>query len=255
MDDMVELDEAMRRALSEHYGPTPGAKGRVLDGLRAQLGGPGGPDGSSGSSGSSGPAAPTGGGQAAWAAKVVAATLSLTGAGLLTIKLGAIAVASLAGPAAPTPDATTVSVARSSAPTPGLDASAAEPATVSAAANESAPAPAPTRIRERSTPTIDPTANSSDLAAELTLVRAAEQWRERDPHAALAKLEQHRSEFARGALAPEREVLRVELLCALERREQARTARDAFMASRSDPQLRARVEASCVGTGSGQSGN
>jgi hypothetical protein len=54
-----------------------------------------------------------------------------------------------------------------------------------------------------------------------------------DPEAALVRLEQHRREFPNGALAPEREVMRVEVLCALGRAPAA----------------------SCVGTGSDKSGD
>jgi hypothetical protein len=254
MAEPLELDEVQRRALSDQYGPTPGAKSRVLDGLRAQLGGPGGPGGSGGSGEGGGTIATSGVGQAAWAAKIVAATLGLTASGLLTIKLGALALGPSAAPASASHDATTVSTDTASQPTRALHTTAAEPTLeLTPAADQAAPAQPTPRRHEVAAP--PGPAETGDLAAELALLHAAEQWRDNDPHAALAKLEQHRSEFSTGALAPEREVLRVELLCALGRHAQASAAHEAFMATRSDPQLRARIDASCVGTGFERSGN
>mgnify|MGYP006998152397 CR=1 FL=1 len=50
---------------------------------------------------------------------------------------------------------------------------------------------------------------------------------ERDPAAALLELEQHLAQFPRGELADERELLRVQALCRLDRRtDSKRVGRD-----------------------------
>src|SRR5690606_32591875 len=116
---MVELDEATRRALLAREGPPASARGEILAGLRTRLGGPGGPDdpddpddpgdadpGDFGELGGGEPSLFDGGvatgGQIAWAAKVVGATLGLASAGLLTIKLGAVVMSSPPTEPAPT---------------------------------------------------------------------------------------------------------------------------------------------------------
>ena len=75
---MIELDDATRRALLNRTAPSTELEARVLDRLRVQLAGP--PDGG---------ATPEGGGSAsstfAYAAKIVAATVGTTCAGLALV--------------------------------------------------------------------------------------------------------------------------------------------------------------------------
>jgi hypothetical protein len=221
---MLEFDEATRRALSQRYGPTPDAQARVLTELRSTLSGPMGPDGGGGEAapptvGSSG-----GVGQAVWIAKICAATAGLTGAGLLVLKLGASVLADAdereatempAKVETPAPARTPTSPP--AAPEPPAERAASSPAEV----------PTQTPTKRRSSPA------GSTLAAELALLDAAERIRNSDPESALARLDQHRREFPTGALAPEREALRLEVLCSLGRAPAA----------------------SCGGTGSNKSGD
>lgn len=265
---MVELDEATRKALSELYGPSAAARAQVLTNLRAQLGSPGGPDGSNGSAGSGtdpGPPTPvasTAGsattGQALWVAKIVAATLGLTGAGLLALTLGAKAIQSaeqtspLPSPALAAAAAPPVTEFEAPPPPPHLE----EPTRPSEPPRSTSSDPSPPRTRTRASPERQaPSAtHESELNAELALIRGAKQLQARAPDQALVRLEQHAREFPQGQLALEREVLRIELNCALGRPEQARSLARAFSAT-ADPRLRARVEASCAGTGLARGGH
>jgi hypothetical protein len=211
---MLELDETTRRALSQRYGPTAAAQARVLAQLRGTLGGPLGPDGGGGETGP--PASvPTGGADAVWIAKICAATTGLTGAGLLVLKLGASVVMNGDAPepatapvAASTDNVEVPASAPITAPTPEIPELQID-APTSTDSPVAAPPPAKV-VRPTSTP-------GSTLAAELALLDAAERIRSRDPEAALVRLEQHRREFPTGALAPEREVMHVEVSCALGR--------------------------------------
>lgn len=238
---MVELDDAMRRALLAYEDPPLEARAEILASLRTRLGGPSDPD-----SGESGPGDP-GGSQVAWAAKIAAATAGLTATGLLTLKLGALAITALVGH---DPPSEAVTAREPSEPiaaiTPHDPADTREPSSATIATS---PPAATTVARERSL------AHESDadlshegestLAAELVLVRAAKQLRADDREAALAQLELHRERFAKGVLAPEREALRVELLCDLGRDVEAERARERFVIDFADSTLRARVLAGC----------
>jgi hypothetical protein len=258
---MVELDEATRRALLAREAPPASARAEILDGLRARLGGPGGPDdpddpGDLGDLGG-GQATPlepglAAGGQLAWAAKLVGATLGLTAAGLLIVKLGAV----VAGPSNSRPEGSQpvveapIEAAPVDSPEPLVEPPPPEPTLASPSPIAAAPP------RKPGAAVVDEPSEST-LAAELALVRAAKRLRADDPEAAFAKLELHAQRFANGSLAPERDALRVELLCALGRRAAARKARAEFLARHDDSPLRARVLASCreVGTDSAGAGD
>lgn len=209
---MLELDETTRRALSQRYGPTRDAQARVLTELRSTLAGPQGPD--TGASGEGAPATggpSAGAGQGVWIAKICAATIGLTGAGLLVLKLGATVISSLdeRDPSEAQIELEVPTPARE--PPPSLPASD-EPATgVDAPAPDASPVPIQTPTKQRSS------ATDSTLTAELALLDGAKRILGSDPKAALVRLEQHRQEFPTGILAPERETLRVEVLCALGR--------------------------------------
>lgn len=207
---MLELDETTRRALSRRYGPTPDAQARVLAGLRGTLGGPQGPDLGGGEGAPPISGASSGSGQIVWMAKICAATAGLTGAGLLALKLGA-SVLSSSGEADPNEVRAKVEVPAPAREPPPSPTHLEPPTGVDTPAPVSSPVHIQTPTKRRST------AAGSTLAAELALLDGAERIRSSDPEAALALLDQHRQEFPTGALAPEREALRVEVLCALGR--------------------------------------
>jgi hypothetical protein len=209
---MFELDDATRRALSQRYGPAPDAQARVLGELRGTLGGPVGPDGGGGEGGPPVGAAPGGGGQVVWIAKICAATVGLTGAGLLVLKLGATVLDVGEERASATPSSTAEVVTPAPVESPVSDTSEPEvevDTRVPVKSKAAVPVQAPSKIVDA----------KSTLAAELALLDAAQRLRESDPAAALVRLEQHEKEFPSGVLVPEREALRVEVLRALEGRD------------------------------------
>lgn len=228
---MVELDEATRRALLAREGPPATARAEILAGLRARLDGPSGPDDPGepdlgGSESMPLDGAATAGGQIAWAAKLAGATIGLAAAGVLTLQVGAVAYRSLREQPADKHTQQRVSDASEHVAVvePGEvidEAPSPDQATelVSESASEAAPRSAPAPAHS------DTTKTDSTLAAELALLRAAKQLRAQHPEAALNKLELHRERFADGSLAPEREAMRVELLCTLGRDEPAAKAR------------------------------
>lgn len=92
---------------------------------------------------------------------------------------------------------------------------------------------------------LPPTAAS--LAAETRLIAEAQsKLSEGAPARALALLDQHREEFPRGDLVPEREAARVLALCALGRSAEAKTVRARFEHDFSSSPLLARVRAGCA---------
>lgn len=252
---MVELDEATRRALLAREGPPASARAEILAGLRARLDGPRGPDDPGepdlgGSESMPLEGAATAGGQIAWAAKLVGATIGLAAAGVLTLQLGAVAYRSLREQPKDAHTQAQVSdeVEHAAVVEPHEvvdEAPQSDQAeeTASESETEAAPRPAAAPARNEATKT------DSTLAAELELLRAAKQLRARAPEAALAKLELHRERFADGSLAPEREAMRVELLCTLGRHAAAAKARARFLEHYGDSPLRARVLANCADVG------
>jgi hypothetical protein len=71
-------------------------------------------------------------------------------------------------------------------------------------------------------------APADDAVAELALLERAQRVLRSDPAAALALAEQHRAQYARGSLAQEREVLAIEALLRLDRRQAAEKRAHAF---------------------------
>lgn len=206
---MLEFDEATRRALSQRYGPTPDAQARVLTELRSTLGGPLGPEPGGGEGGPPIGGSPGGTGQVVWITKICAATAGLTGAGLLVLKLGASVLASDNEREDVREPDTTVEVRAPAREVPPKTTAPEPPI------QRGAPSPAPVPVQ---TPTKRPTgASGSTLAAELALLDAAKRIQASDPKAALVLLDQHRQKFPTGVLAPERDVLRLEVSCALGR--------------------------------------
>jgi hypothetical protein len=80
-----------------------------------------------------------------------------------------------------------------------------------------------------------------DTDAEVALISSAQQALERDPHRALAALNEHARRFEHGVLAEEREVLRFDALVALGRLDEARMRARAFVSSFPKSAQRARL--------------
>lgn len=261
---MVEIDDAMRRALLAREGPPSAARERVLVELRARLAGPLEPDDGleglgDGLEALAEPGAATGAlpTQAAWWAKVAAATVAMTGAGLLTLRLAVVGVQAMQpseAPAAPQPSAAPTregrAVAHEAAPRGRATIEAArEPSTMRSRTHTGTLATPPREVGETGA------SSSSTLADELALVGAAKRLRASEPEAALARLEQHRERFPAGVLAPERDALRVELSCELGRVTQAEQVRERFVSEHAGSPLLARVEVACRGTDAGAGGD
>lgn len=259
---MVEIDDAMRRALLAREGPPSAARERVLVELRARLAGPLDPgDGLDGLDGLERVAEPGAATSAlpthtAWWAKVAAATVAMTGAGLISLRLAVVGVRALQpseAPSEPQP---------SEAPTSERGAVSVEAPPRGRASVDPAPEPSTTRSTKRAgtmaMPRVDGDAgsvSSSSLADELALVGAAKRLRASEPEAALARLEQHRERFPAGELAPERDALRIELSCELGRVVQAEQLRERFVSEHPGSPLLTRVELACRGTDAGAGGD
>jgi hypothetical protein len=258
---MVELDELTRRALLARDGPPAHARAEVLAGLQARLGGGAGPDADPSSAGELGGGPPPldGGlsaGQLVWAAKLTGATLGLAAAGLLTLKLGAGLVAGgvpsevegEGAEVATLEPSGAQTVAPAVAPSTRDEPGSGEGTTRDASAGEVTPAREAARAREADSSQPGAGRSDSSLAAELELVRAAKRLTAQ-PEAALVQLERHRERFEAGVLAPERELLRIEMLCALGRHADAAKARAAFLRQFPDSPLRARLGQDCHASG------
>lgn len=220
----MKLDDDVRRALLAREGPPPGASAKTLAALRMRVGGPGGPDDPGDLDAEFGDGldqpvdrladlASGHGGQMAWAAKVVAATISLTGAGLLVVKLGALALAAVGGEA-PRSDSHVPAAAQDAHG--ALEPSPADPrpdgsASTSHDHDHDHGAKARPAV-QHGAPVVGPDESpGSELGAEVAILRAAKQLSATDPAAALEQLDHHGERFPDGALAPEREALRDEL--------------------------------------------
>ncbi|PRP95110.1 hypothetical protein [Enhygromyxa salina] len=262
---MIELDEATRHALLARDGPPPGTSEQILATLRVRLGpgsggpGPGGPEPLAGDGAvASALEGVAEAGRAAWVAKVIGATVGLTGAGLLVLKVGAMTInaAGVRDDAPPTQDVQ-VQVETADAGSVGDDAATEQPAPnlteppepSSTSAADSSGLPRAERSSSAVSRDDDERDDArSDLAAEVALLRDAKQLRATAPQAALEQLERHRAQFPAGTLAPERDALRIELLCALGRVTQAEAAREQFAGTHPGSPLQARIETTCAGT-------
>jgi hypothetical protein len=236
---MTQLDHQTREALCALDQPPPGVEDRLFAAILQTTGGGGGDGGSN---------LPVGGESAlVYAAKVVGATLGLTAAGFALVAAGAVGVRSLRATPERAPAAVT-SPADVAAPSAAAPSAAAESATSTPepeASDTIAPASAPPR--EPHEPSEPPQAIAAPspaptLEAELALLELA---RNAAPGAALAALERHRVEFEHGMLADEREVLRVETLCALGRASEAKAVAATFLDAHPESPLRSRIEAAC----------
>jgi hypothetical protein len=91
-----------------------------------------------------------------------------------------------------------------------------------------------------------PAAKTTTLAAEMRLLaKANAAMQAGNPTGALAVLDEHARDFARGQLAPEREYKRAVALCELGRTDKARAIADAFVRAHPKSPLRAKAESVC----------
>lgn len=235
-----QLDEHTRKALCAADQPPLGVEDRILAAILGPAGGPGPGDG--------GLTSALGSGALVHAAKIVGATLGLAATGVAVLAITAAGVRAIPDPqnaepssvsAVATPEPRDVEVADAAASVdepipeaePILDES--EPTEP-----ELPPAPPPPLTQRPSKRT-----SESTIEAELVLMKTARS--SKDHERALAALERHRREFATGVFAAEREVLRVEHLCALGRTQEAERIAANFVVRHPDNPLRSRVELAC----------
>jgi hypothetical protein len=248
---MTQLDHQTREALCALDQPPPGVEDRLFAAILQTTGGGGDIGGGDiGGGDGGGSQLPIGGESAlAYAAKVVGATLGLTAAGFALVAASAIGVRSLR-----TPERATAAITSpSDIAMPSTDSTPETRETLPSFEPEPEPEPdaGSDEIEPDSAPPREPSDTSSSneastpaptLEAELALLELA---RHAAPREALAALERHRVEFQHGMLADEREVLRVETLCALGRASEAQTIAQSFLADRPDSPLRSRLEPAC----------
>ena len=247
---MTQLDDYTRRALCAADQPPSGVEDRILAAILGPVGGPG-PDGGGGLS--SGPTAGSGAlgsttlgpTMLVWAAKVVGTTLGLAAGGVALLALTAAGVRSISDtPPAHASAPIEAAAEPSDTPKPAAIVSPQpEPAPVVEAApvEEPAPAIASAPLQKPSKPAL---ARPEDtVEAELALMKVARGAK--DHELALTTLARHRREFATGVFAAEREVLRVEHLCALGRLGEAERIAEAFVARYPENPLRSRVDPAC----------
>jgi hypothetical protein len=254
---MVEIDDAMRRALLAREGPPSGARELVLAGVRGRIAAGGGADDPEGldgegldGTGLDGTVthAPTPASTSpAWWAKVVAATAATTGAGLVALRLSVVGVRALQEPTVEPDDRVVERAPEPPAHTDAPISALPEPASTSQ--------PAPAQRRRTSDAPLARPHDDAGLAEELALVAAAERLRSEAPSAALEQLDRHASRFPSGALAPERELLRIEISCALGRVDQAEPLRERFVAAYPNSPLLARARRACRGTEAAPAGD
>lgn len=253
MTTTKQLDDATRRALLAGQDPPRGAQERVLRAILAA-----GPPGDGGGEGGELGGGELGGGELGqvagaggralelgFAAKVVGTTIGLTAAGLVTLALASAGVRSLRtdAPVSARPSA------REHAPAPAPLAAAEpkavpDPPTLVTPTSESSESSEPSAKSITTSVPVEPKSiTTTSLEAELALMQDARAAQA--PAARLALLERHAREFAGGVLADEREVLRVETLCALGRVGDAEVRAAAFVAANPSHPLRSRVEPAC----------
>lgn len=154
-----------------------------------------------------------------------------------------------------------IGIARSSSGSPqhvtvgvGALRSIAAPPIAAAAPIAAPPEVAPTPPIEPTPPPATPRARVSrprppapdDLQAELSaLADARAALKEGRPEQALTRLREHADRFGSGAFALDREVLRIDALCAAGREQSAIAATDAFLRVHADSAQAAHVRAGC----------
>lgn len=251
---MTQLDDQTRRALCAADQPPPGVEDRILAAILGPVGGPF--DGGGGGGGLS--SAPGGGSGAigsttvgpatiGWAAKVVGATLGLAAGGVALLAVTAAGVRSIADrptahASAPIVAAVEPSDAAERAPI-GEPMPESEPEPEAALSEEPEPEPEPAGAPPPKPSKPAPAQPEDTIEAELALMKVARGAK--DHELALTTLARHRREFAKGVFAAEREVLRVEHLCALGRLEEAERVAAEFIDRYPANPLRSRVDPAC----------
>jgi hypothetical protein len=251
---MVEHDELMRQAvaaLRASRTPTRDARARVFAALELQLGGPPGGFDPSGGGSAGGADGGVGGSAVAatssapasigWVAKVVGATASLTGGGLLLVWAGAGALQTSSPEREPVRDEIAVTDTVDLGDVRLLEDDTGFPAEDDPAIAVYPRAPAKPRAVESLEPVV--LAPTDTLTAELALLSAAKQAS--SPSAALALLEQHAREHPSGTMASEREALAVVTLCRLDRTDAARDRARVLIARRPSLPLLHRMRDDC----------
>lgn len=238
---MTQLDDFTRRALCAADQPPSGVEDRILAAILGPVGGPG-PDGGGMGSAPAPGSGVIGQSTLAYAVKVVGATIGMAASGVALLAITAAGVRSISDDDAPQrASAPVVAVAPKQievpSPAPEQPAPIEEPAIV-----EPAPAIASAPVQRPSKPAL--TEPEDNIEAELELMKIVRQ--SKDPERALGLLDRHRREFASGVFAAEREVLRVEHLCALGRTGEAETIAAAFMKRYPSNPLRSRIDPACA---------
>jgi hypothetical protein len=241
---MTQLDDYTRRALCAADQPPPGVEDRILAAILGPVGGPP-PDGGMSSGAGSGA---IGQSTLVYAVKVVGATLGLAAGGVALLAVTAAGVrefsdsaprqasARVEVPAKQLEARTTAAVAPSAEP---VNEFAAVEAPEAPKASESVPAKTPSKPAPAEPEPVSENTIEAELAL-MKIVRAS-----KDHERALSMLDRHRREFAAGVFAAEREVLRVEHLCALHRTDEAEAIAETFIAQYPDNPLRSRVDPAC----------
>ncbi|MFV8750788.1 hypothetical protein ACNOYE_09580 [Nannocystaceae bacterium ST9] len=244
---MSEIDPRIERALAElrrEWSPPPGSSEAMLAGFHRRLGeGEGGGQPEAGGEpiggDSIGLAEPAALARVGYVAKLVAATVGMTTAGLTSLWLVGAAISEPRERSS------------SAAPSPTLAHDAGEPARVEPRTPTPTVAihPMPPEARPHHESSARPVARARrssetdlDLAAELTLIRAAEAA---SPSEAIERLEQHAERFPSGALQSEREGLWILALCELGRAPEAATRASRFFVEHPSSPLIERIERAC----------
>jgi hypothetical protein len=236
---MTQLDDTTRRALLAVDDPPRGMQEHIYRAIMA--GGPP-PDGGHGEPGFGGPAS-GGAMDVGFAAKVVGATIGMTSAGLALLMLTSAGIRAV-NRAERERERVVVEDRRAGESKPASAVVESDPLEATSVAIEPTPAIVAREDREPSATTdSEPESPSSTLEAELALMKQAREAR--SPAVTLALLEQHRDEFTDGVLTDEREVMRIEALCALGRADEAEQAAALFVAAKPAHPLRSRVEPAC----------
>jgi hypothetical protein len=239
---MSELDKTLRDDLARlraQAGPSERARQRMWTALERQVDPGSDPDDGSPESGPSDAGLPGSqlagtASQAGFAAKVVAATLGLTGAGLLTLRAGVLAIRALT-PSEPVEtrhdsiahEAIRADDERGSTPEPAVSTSASAPVLTPSRVAAGQPESAASQPEPAGPPEPAPTRVDNSLAAELALLQVAHDAH--SPKLALEALDEHLQRFPDGQLADERELLRVRALCTLGRLDAARISARALI--------------------------
>jgi type IV secretory pathway VirB10-like protein len=240
---MTQLDDHTRRMLLAVDDPPSGMQDRIY---RAIVVGGGPPDGSAGDAGAGaggGGLVSSGALDVGFAAKVVGATIGLTSAGVALLALTGMGIRAM-NPVEPSKDRVVVeerSAGESKRASTAVEPEPIEPPAVTTVAVEPTPPPEPQP--SATTAEAEPAPSGSTLEAELAVMAQAREAK--SPKDKLAALEQHRDEFRDGVLADEREVMRIEALCALGRVDEAEQAAATFIAAKPKHPLRSRVDPAC----------